>query len=61
MKLSQGSPLYILTGHRLKLKKYNISFSEDRFFLVDPDEMPHYHLGLHCLPKYPSRGFSVVF
>ena len=26
----------------------------------DPDEMPHYaaiHLGLHCLPKYPFRGF----
>ena len=24
--------------------------------IVDPDEMPHYaafHLGLHCLPKYP--------
>ena len=28
---------------------------------VDPDEMPHYaafHLGLHCLPEYPSRGFK---
>ena len=27
---------------------------------VDPDEMQHYaafHLGLHCLPKYPLRGF----
>ena len=27
---------------------------------VDPDEMPHYaafHLGLHCMPKYPFRGF----
>ena len=27
---------------------------------VDPDEMQHYaafHLGLHCLPKYPFRGF----
>ena len=27
---------------------------------VDPDEMPHFaafHLGLHCLPKYPLRGF----
>ena len=20
---------------------------------ADPDEMLHYHLGLHCLPKYP--------
>ena len=28
---------------------------------VDPDEMPHYaafHLGLHCLSKYPIRGFG---
>ena len=27
---------------------------------VDPDEMQHYaafHLVLHCLPKYPFRGF----
>ena len=27
---------------------------------VDPDEMPQYaafHLGLHCLLKYPFRGF----
>ena len=27
---------------------------------ADPDEMSHYvafHLGLHCLPKYPFRGF----
>ena len=30
---------------------------------VDPDEMrdemPHYHLGLHCLQKYPFSGFPV--
>ena len=28
---------------------------------VGPDEMQHYaalHLGLHCLPKYPFRGFQ---
>ena len=36
--------------------------SEIFFFLnsVDSDEMPHYaafHLGLHCLLKYPFRGF----
>ena len=27
---------------------------------VDPDEIPHhvaYHLALHCLTKYPFRGF----
>ena len=28
---------------------------------TDPDEMQHYaafHLGLHCLSKYPFRGFQ---
>ena len=28
---------------------------------ADPDEIQHYaafHLGLHCLLKYPSRGFQ---
>ena len=25
---------------------------EDCFQSVDPDEMPHNALGLHCLPKY---------
>ena len=30
---------------------------------VDPGEMPHsapFHLGLHCLPKYPFRGFHNI-
>ena len=30
---------------------------------VDPDEMQHYaafHLGLHCLPKHPFRGFQYI-
>ena len=28
---------------------------------ADPDEMQHnaaFHLGLHCLPKYPFRGLQ---
>ena len=28
---------------------------------ANPNEMQHYvsfHLGLHCLPKYPFRGFQ---
>ena len=43
---------------------FHISIPEDCFYLensVDPDEMPHYaafHLGLHCLSKYPFRGFK---
>ena len=29
---------------------------------ADADEMPHYasfHLGLHCLPKFPLRGYGL--
>ena len=29
----------------------------------DPDEMQHnaaFHLGLHCLTKYPFRGFQKI-
>ena len=43
----------------------NISLSLKINFVLangaDPDEMPHcvaFHLGLHCLPKYPFRGFQ---
>ena len=31
---------------------------------ADPDEMQQYaefHLGLHCLPKCPFRGFQQAF
>ena len=27
-------------------------------YSVDPDEMQHFHLGLHCLQKYSLRGFK---
>ena len=41
-----------------------ISVPEDCYDIaksVDPDEMQHsaaFHLDLHCLPKYPFRGFQ---
>ena len=44
-------------------KKYCSNSQKIDFVLVNsanPDEMPHYvafHLGLHCLSKYPFRGF----
>ena len=52
----------ILKGHRLKFHfiRYCISFSELRNVSADPVEIMHYaayHLGLHCLPKYPLRDF----
>ena len=52
-------------GHRLSFFNYFIVLFLRTFFYlensVDPDEMPHYaafHLGLHCLSKYPFRGFK---
>ena len=51
----------------LELKRY-IVFLSPKINLVlanssDPDERSHFaqnHLGLHCLPKDPLRGFSSV-
>ena len=48
--------------HNYNFQNYHISLNID-FVLTtsaDPDEMPHdaaFHQGLHCLPKYPFRGF----
>ena len=57
--------LCMLWGHRLQFPtKIELLSLEIVLILansVDPDEMPHYaafHLGLHCLPKYPFRGFK---
>ena len=48
-----------------KFSKSNILQSLKIFFnsanSAEPDEMQHYaafHLGLHCLPWYPFRGFQ---
>ena len=54
-----------LSGHNSRLSfPDNIDFfSDDRLYLskrCSPVEMPHcgvFHLGLHCLTKYPFRGF----
>ena len=59
--------LYILSGHWLSFYQLlYISVPEDCFYLNKQcrfcsDEMAHYaafHLGLHCLSKYPFRGFQ---
>ena len=42
-----------IEGHRFYCTKILIFVLANS---TDPDEMPHYvafHLGLHCLPKYP--------
>ena len=51
-----------VTGYKLPPKML-FSLRID-FFIANsayPDEMPHivaFHLGLHCLQKYPFRGFQ---
>ena len=60
----------IMHGTYLGMSGYNfqtniVFFCLKIFFTfrnsVDPDEMKQYaafHLGLHCLPKFPFRGFQ---
>ena len=50
-------------GH-IKFPKNIVLLSLKSHFVLansaDPDEIPHsvaFHLGLHCFPKYPLRGF----
>ena len=63
MVASGWSIIYTEGSQVIISRKYYISFSENRFALVnsaDPVEMPHYaafHLGLHSLTKYPFKGF----
>ena len=63
--INLGYTIVHIKGCRVIIfKKYCILLSEDLFTFtnsVDPDEMQHYaafHLDLHCLPKYPFRGFQ---
>ena len=64
MQYSQDDLLYVLRGHRLYFPK-NIFFLSLKinFALANsvvPIERLHhvaFHLALHCLTKYPFRGF----
>ena len=55
--------MYIFLNYKvfLSLKYFCPCFAKIKTILAnsaDPDEMLHYaafHLGLHCLPKYPFR------
>ena len=57
--------LYILRVNRSEFIKFDVFLFLKIVFTsaksVDPDEMSCYaafYLGLHCLPKYPFRGFQ---
>ena len=62
--IKSGWSIKYIQGPQVKIsKQYCFSISEYRFYFinsVDPDEMLHYHvafhLGLHCLPKYPGSN-----
>ena len=61
--ISMGLPIVYFEGSQVEFSELmSISVPEDCFNLSEqcrPDEMRHsaaFHLGLHCLPKYPFRG-----
>ena len=54
-----------LEGSQVEVSQLNVFLSLKVDLILtnseDPGEMQHYaafHLGLHCLPKYPFRGFQ---
>ena len=63
--IKSGWSIVYMEGLQFMISKKNFVFHSLKIDFVlansaDPDEMPHYaafHLGLHCLLKYPFRGF----
>ena len=63
--ISMGLPIVRLKGSQAEFLKYDIFLSLKIVFIIANsaglDEMRHYaafHLGFHCLQKYPFRGFQ---
>ena len=61
--ISIGLPILYFKGPQVEVSKNDASLKVVLILanIADPDEMQHYaafHLGLHCLPKYPFRGFE---
>ena len=64
--ISMGQPNVYFKGSQVRIfLNYDIFLSRKVVLILansaGPDEMQHYaafHLGLHCLPKYPFRGFQ---
>ena len=62
--VKSGWSIVYTEGSQVIIEKKNVFLSLKIDFVLansaDPDEMPHntaFHLGLHCLPKYPFCGF----
>ena len=66
--MKTGWSIVYLEGSHITISKNNCISLKIDFVLAnsaDPDKMLHYvafHLGLHCLPKYPLyyKGVSVL-
>ena len=63
--ISMGLSIVHFKGSQVEFSKLCCIFVPEGCFNVSkqnrPDEMQHYaafHLGLHCLPKYPLRCFQ---
>ena len=63
--ISMGLPIVYFKGTRVNFLNYVVFLSLNIVLILansaDPDEMQQYaafHLGLHCWPKYLSRGFQ---
>ena len=62
--LSMGLPIVYPKGSKEEFSKLCLLSLKNVLILAnseDQDEMQHYaafHLGLHCLQKYPFRGFQ---
>ena len=56
-----GLFIIYFNGSQLVLYQLSLRIVFTLANIVDPDEMPPYaafHLGLHCMAKYPFRGFQ---
>ena len=60
-----GLAIVYFMWSQVVFSKYDVFLSLNAVLILansaDPDEMQHlaaFHLGLHCLPKYPFRGFQ---
>ena len=63
--ICMGLPIVYLKGSQVEFLNYDVFLSLKVILTfansADQDEMQRkaaFHLGLHCLPKYPFRGFQ---
>ena len=55
--ISMGLPILYFKGLQVDFSKYDV-FLEVVLILANSADPDAFQLGLHCLPKYPIRGFQ---